>query len=321
MGSITKILVTGGAGFIGCHLVDRLLSQGFAVTVLDDFSSGRMQNISHHKKAKDFQVVHGDVRNTELLKNVVKDVDAVFHEAALVDAALSVKEPFLFNDVNVVGTLSLLRACADSGVKRFVFASSAAVYGNSKPVKKKEDMVLTPISPYGVTKLAAENYVRVFSELYGLETVSLRCFNVYGTRQSVGSSYGGVITAFLSRLLIGQAPIIFGDGKQSRDFVNVDDVVSANLLALKGKSAIGEVFNIGSGTSTTIYELTKMLRHLTNKGNLEPVFTEPRVGDIRHCLADIGKAKRLLGFLPKIKFREGLSRLLGEYRNIKNSVN
>jgi UDP-glucose 4-epimerase len=320
MRSLSKILVTGGAGFIGSHLVDRLLSEGFEVTILDDFSAGQMQNISRHKNAREFHVVHGDVRDAELVKKVVEDVDAVFHEAALVDVALSAKEPLLFNDVNVVGTLNLLRVCSDCGIRRFVFASSAAVYGDSRPAKKSEDMLLRPISPYGVTKLAAENYVRVFSKLYGLETVSLRCFNVYGPRQGVGSGYSGVITAFLNRLLNNQAPIIQGDGKQTRDFVNVDDVVSANMLALKSKNAVGEVFNIASGTAITINDLAKILQRITRKEYLKPVFTEPRAGDIKHCLADIGKAEGLLGFHQKVKISDGLSRLVRECLNTKRSL-
>lgn len=319
MRSISKILVTGGAGFIGSHLVDGLLSEGFEVTILDDFSAGQMQNISHHKNVRGFHVVHGDVRDAELVKNTVEDVDAVFHEAALIDVALSTKEPLLFNDVNVVGTLNLLEACADSGVRRFIFASSAAVYGDSEPATKNENMLPRPISPYGATKLASENYVRVFSELYGLETVSLRFFNVYGPRQGVGSTYGGVITVFLSRLLNGQAPIIHGDGKQTRDFVNVDDIVSAKMLALKSKNAVGEVFNIASGEATSIRELAMILQKATEKEYLSLVFAEPRAGDIKHCLADISKAKALLGFYPKVKIGDGLSRLVREYLNTSHS--
>jgi nucleoside-diphosphate-sugar epimerase len=315
-----KVLVTGGAGFIGSHLVDRLLAEGFEVTVLDDFSSGRRQNISHHKNAREFHVVHGDVRDTGLVKNVVEDVDAVFHEAALVDVALSVEKPFLFNDVNVVGTLNLLRVCANSGIRRFVFASSAAVYGNSRPAKKREDMLLRPTSPYGVTKLAAENYIRVFSELYGLETVILRYFNVYGLRQGVRSSYSGVVTAFLSRLLNSQAPIVHGDGRQTRDFVNVDDVVAANMLALKSNNAVGEVFNIASGMAITIGDLAKVMQRITEKECLKPVFTEPRTGDIKHCLADISKAERLLGFHPKMKISDGLLKLVCGHRDVKHPM-
>jgi len=302
--------VTGGAGFIGSHLVDRLLAEGFEVTVLDDFYAGRMENISCHKDVREFRLVRGDVRDAGLVKRVVEGVDGVFHEAALVDVSLSIENPLLFNEVNVTGTLNLLKACLDSDVKRFVFASSAAVYGDSKPAKKREDMLPGPISPYGVSKLAAENYVRVFGELYGLETVSLRYFNVYGPRQGFASSYSGVITAFMSRLLNSQPPVIHGDGKQSRDFVHVDDVVSANMLALESKNAVGEVFNVASGTTITINELAKILQQITHREDLNPVFTERRAGDIRHCSSDISKAQKQTGFHPKIPLEDGLSKLV-----------
>jgi len=310
MREFSRVLVTGGAGFIGSHLVGRLLAEGFEVWVLDDFSAGRMENVSCHNGVRGFHLVRGDVRDVDLVEKVVDGVDAVFHEAALVDVALSIENPVLFNEVNVVGTLNLLRACLGSDVKRFVFASSAAVYGDSKPARKREDMVPEPVSPYGVSKLAAESYVRVFNELYGLETVCLRCFNVYGSRQGVGSSYSGVITAFLSRLLRGEPPVIHGDGKQSRDFVHVDDVVSANLLALEKENAVGEVFNIASGTAVSVCELAKILQKITNKELLKPLFTEPRAGDIKHCLGDISKAQELLGFHPNIQLDDGLSRLV-----------
>jgi UDP-glucose 4-epimerase len=234
----------------------------------------------------------------------------VFHEAALVDVELSVKNPLLFNDVNVVGTLNLLKASADSSVKRFIFPSSAAVYGDSMPTKKKENMLPKPISPYGASKLAAEDYVHVFNNLYGLQTISLRCFNVYGPRQNSTSSYTGVITAFISRLLKCKPPIIHGDGKQSRDFVSVYDVVSANMLALESKAAVGEVFNIASGTSITIHRLAKILMRITKNQQLKPIFTRQRVGDIKHCSANINKAEALLGFHPKISIIDGLSKLI-----------
>jgi nucleoside-diphosphate-sugar epimerase len=307
---VSRVLVTGGAGFVGSHLVDRLLAEGFEVTVLDDFSSGRMENISCHKGVREFRLVRGDVRDAGLVKKVVEDVDGVFHLAALVDVALSIENPVLFNEVNVVGTLNLLRACVDSDVRRFIFASSAAVYGNSKRAKKREDMLPKPISPYGVSKLAAENYVQVFNEFYGLETVSMRYFNVYGPRQGFASSYSGVITAFMSRLLKGQPPVIHGDGKQSRDFVHVDDVASANMLALQSKNAVGGVFNIASGTAITVYELAKILQQITNMERLKPIFTESRAGDIKHCSGDIHKAEEILGFHPKIQLEDGLSKLV-----------
>lgn len=310
MKGCSKVLVTGGAGFIGSHLVDRLLVEGFEVTVLDDFSAGRMENISCHKDVEAFCLVRGDVRDVGLVEKVVEDVDVVFHEAALVDVALSVENPVLFNEVNVMGTLNLLKACVDSDVERFVFASSAAVYGDSKPAEKREDMLPEPISPYGVSKLAAESHVRVFNRLYGLETVCLRYFNVYGPRQGLASSYSGVITAFISRLLKGQPPVIYGDGRQSRDFVHVDDVVSANLLALEKENVVGGVFNIGSGNAVSVCELAKILQKITNTERLKPVFTEPRAGDIKHCSGDISKAEGLMGFHPKVRLEGGLSRLV-----------
>jgi nucleoside-diphosphate-sugar epimerase len=312
---ISKVLVTGGAGFIGSHLVDRLLGEDFEVTIFDDFSTGQMQNIFHHRDLKEFHLVRGDVRDIGLAKKVVEDVDAVFHEAALVNVPLSIQNPILFNDVNLVGTLNMLKACSDFNVKRFMFASSAAVYGDSKPARKSENTPCEPISPYAVSKLAAENYVKIFNELCGLETVSLRYFNVYGPRQVAGSSYNGVITAFISRLLSGQPPIIYGDGKQTRDFVHVDDVVSANMLALKNKNAVGEVFVIASGTTISVYELAKRLQQITNTERLKPIFAEPRVGDIRHCSADISKAEKLLGFRPKIRLEDGLSSLVKWHLN------
>jgi nucleoside-diphosphate-sugar epimerase len=307
----SKVLVTGGAGFIGSHLVDGLLREGFEVWVLDNFSFGLMENIAHHNDEKSFHLVKGDIRDSAIVAEVVKNVDVVFHEAALVDVALSIKDPLLFDDVNVDGTLNLLRASLDSNVKRFIFASSAAVYGNTAPAKKKEDMLLKPISPYGISKIASENYIQAFHELYGLETICLRYFNVYGPRQSFTSSYSGVITSFINRLLQNQPPIINGDGKQTRDFVHVDDVVSANLLALNSENVADEVFNIASGVTTSIYELAVMLQRITYANELTPIFAEAKIGDIEHASADIRKAEELLGFRPRMQLEDGLSGLVG----------
>jgi nucleoside-diphosphate-sugar epimerase len=216
----------------------------------------------------------------------------------------------LFNDVNLVGTLNLLKACSDSNVERFIFASSAAVYGDSKPVRKSENTLCKPTSPYAVSKLAAKKHVKVFNELYGLETASLRYFNVYGPRQSAESSYNAVITVFISRLLNGQPPIIHGDGKQTRDFVHVDEVMLPNMLALKNKNAVGAVFVIASATAISIRELAKRLQKITSAERLKPTFAEPRVGDGRHCSANVSKAEQLLGFQPKIGLEDGLSSLV-----------
>jgi len=313
MGKYSKVLVTGGAGFIGSHLVEGLLSKGYEVTVLDNFSYGKDENISGHVGSRGLHVIRGDIRDSVSVKRVVEDVDAVFHEAGLLEVALSVREPLLYNDVNVVGTLNLLNACLNSNVSRFVFASSGAVYGDLRPYEKREDMFPRPTSPYGVSKLAAENYVRITNELHGLETVSLRYFNVYGPRQSHSSSYSGVVIAFINQLLHDQPPIIYGDGMQTRDFVSVDDVVSANMLAMEGKNAVGEVFNVGTNASVTVLELAKMLQEVMKKGNLTPVFFKPRVGDVKHCSANISKAEALLGFKPRVKLKDGISRLVEWY--------
>lgn len=313
MGICSRVLVTGGAGFVGSHLVDRLLTEGFDVTVLDDFSGGQMRNVSAHVDNGSFRLVRGDVRDAGLVETIVKDVDAVFHEAALVDVPFSVENPRLFNDVNVVGTLNLLQACRASGVRRFVFASSAAVYGDLQPSKKTERMILKPASPYAVSKLAAENYVRVFNELYGLETVSLRYFNVYGPRQRFSSSYGAAIITFISRLLKGKPPIICGDGEQTRDFVHVDDVVSANILALHSNNAVGATLNIASGTAITIKDLAKALQRITKCEGLKPIYKEQRAGDVKHSVGDISEAKKLLGFRPKTELTQGLSKLVEWY--------
>jgi UDP-glucose 4-epimerase len=308
-----RILVTGGAGFIGSHLVDRLLSEGHEVKVIDDLSYGSMENVAQHKGNKNFHFIQGDIRKLDDVKKAVKDVDAVFHEAGLVGIIVSVQNPFLTNEVNVTGTLNLLKASSDIGVKRFVFASSAAVYGNPSKPKKKEDMPLDPTdSPYAASKLAAENYVSVFNKLYGLETVSLRYFNIYGPRQRVDiqTAYGSVILLFLNRLLRNMPPIIFGDGEQTRDFVYIQDVVEANMLALYSKNAAGEVFNIGTGTEVSINEVAKVMKDLMNNTDIQDVHAAPRPPDLRRGFADIEKARKLLGYNPQFTMSSGISDLI-----------
>ena len=311
-----KILVTGGAGFIGSHIVDRLLSEDLEVTVIDNLYTGKLENLVHHQGKKDFHFIEGHIQDLNLVKEIVKDKDAVFHEAALASVALSVENPILTNDTNVTGTLNLLKACLDSDVKRFVYASSASIYGETKTLPMREDMIARPISPYAVSKLTAENYAKIFYEIYGLETVSLRYFNVYGPRQSYGQ-YSGVITVFINRLLRNQSPIIYGDGEQTRDFVNVQDVVEANILALRSKNAVGEVFNIATGKPITVNRLAKTLLQITGKTDLKPVYTDSRLGDIKYGYADISKARRVLGFVPKISLKEGLTKLVKRYSNFE----
>ncbi len=309
--SYSKILVTGGAGFIGSHIVDRLLEEGFEVTVIDNLSTGRRENIAHRQNRKDFHYIKGDIRDTALIKKVVEDVDAVFHEAALVSVPRSIENPLLANEINVSGTLNLLKACADANVKRFIHASSTAIYGDGETLPLHEKLTPQPMSPYAVSKLAAENYVKIYYEVYGLNTVCLRYFNVYGPRQTY-SLYSGVITIFINRLLKNEPPIIYGDGKQTRDFIHVLDVVEANVLALTKKTAIGQVLNIATGNPTTINQLAAMLQQII-KTNLKPVYADSRPGDIKQSYADITKAKKLLQYNPKMSLKNGLTQLVEWY--------
>jgi nucleoside-diphosphate-sugar epimerase len=308
----SEILVTGGAGFIGSHIVDRLLEEGFKVRVLDNLFTGEKKNLAQHQNKKTFQFIEGDIRNFELAKKTVIGVDAVVHEAALVSVTRSVENPLLSNEINVTGTLNLLKACVDAHVKRFVLASSCAVYGDAETLPNHENLMPKPLSPYAADKLAAENYAKVFYDVYGLETVILRYFNVYGPRQKYGS-YSGVISTFINCLLENKPPTIYGDGEQTRDFINVKDVVEANMLALAKREAVGEVFNISTGEPITVNKLTETLQKIMGKTSLKPVHAEPRPGDIKHSYGDITKATRNLGYKPKVQLEKGLSELVKSY--------
>jgi len=305
----SKILVTGGVGFIGSHLVDRLLAEDVSVVILDNLHGGRLENIEQHIGKESFRFVKGDVRDSGLVRDLTRDVDAVVHLAAQVSVPESIRDPVLTNDVNVSGTLNLLSAMTNSDVRRFVFASSCAVYGDAKDLPTKEDYPLVPSSPYGVSKLAAESYVRVFYEVFGLQTVCLRCFNVYGHRQFY-SSYSGVIILFLRCLAKDLPLVIFGDGEQTRDFVHVKDIVEANILALRSEGIGGEIFNIGTGVATTINHLANALLETADKTYLELIHTEPRKGDIKNSVGDISKAKNKFNYKPKIPLRDGLVNLV-----------
>jgi len=308
----SRVLVTGGAGFIGSHIVDRLLEAGIEVTVLDNLFAGKIENIEQHMKNANFRFVKGDIRNSQLVRKIVKDVDAVFNDAAVVSVPRSVKKPLLANDVNVKGALTLLKASRDSNVKRFVQASSASIYGDTSTLPISEDMCPRPISPYAVSELAAENYARVFCSVYGLRTVCLRYFNVYGPRQTY-SQYSGVITIFAKQLLQDQSPTIYGDGEQTRDFVFVEDVVQANMLALEKSNAIGETFNIATGRPTTIVKLVETLQKVMNKTDLRVIRKEARKGDIERSYASIERARKTLGYSPKFSLQEGLKKLTESY--------
>ncbi len=310
-------LITGGAGFIGSHLADRLaqLDGIERVIVLDDLSSGSLDNLSACSRTGKLVFVRGDIRDQALISRLLEEhgVNLVFHEAAIVGVPVSTRDPVGTNDVNVGGTLSILMAALKADVERLVMASSCVVYGEAKRFPISEDEPPRPISPYGASKLAAEAYWMAFHETYGLKTVALRYFNVYGPRQKPGE-YGGVISIFISRVLAGQPPEIFGDGEQTRDFVHVSDVVEANLLAAEKASAVGEVFNVGSGVETSINRLAQMVLELTGRPDLEPVHGPPREGDIRRSWADISKARRVLGYQPRVSLEEGLRQLIERAR-------
>jgi len=305
-----RVLVTGGAGFIGSHLVNSLVREGFEVVVLDNFFSGRLENLSHIDK-HDFCLIRGDVRNKSDLRKALRNVAFVFHLAAIVNVPFSIENPLLVNEVNVDGTLNVLEESLKSGVERLVYASSCAVYGDPLRVPIDESHPTMPLSPYGVSKLVAEHYCRVFYEVYGLETVCLRLFNVYGSRQGSGP-YAGVISRFINLLRGGKSPVIFGDGNQTRDFVYVEDVVNACLLALKSEACIGEFVNVGSGVETSINELAEILIEFFGLSGVEPKHARPRVGDINRSCASLEKARSLLGYSPRFSLESGLGNMLRE---------
>ena len=311
IGLVDRVLVTGGAGFIGSHLVDGLMNGGFDVVVLDDLSSGRRKNLSVHFGKPNFCLVEGDVRDEADVKKALEGVDVVFHLAAIVSVDFSVKNPLMVNEVNVGGTLNVLRQSLKAGVKRFFYASSCAVYGEPVNLPINEEHPARPMSPYGVSKLAAEHYCRVFYEVYGFETVCLRFFNVYGPRQVVGP-YSGVIMKFIDRMKNGKPPIIYGGGGQTRDFVYVKDVVEANMLVLGCRHCAGEIINIGTGKQTTINELANILIGLSGIANIKPVYKAHRKGDIRNSHANISKAEKMLRYKPRITLKEGIRKLLHE---------
>jgi len=304
----SKILVTGGAGFIGSHLVNRLLADGCRVVVLDDLSSGKMQNLERHLNEPNFRFVKGDIRDKKTVNSVMGDVDAVIHEAAFTSVPLSIKNPKLTNDVNISGTLNLLTSSVKKNIGCFVLASSAAVYGVATKLPITENSSTQPLSPYGESKLGAEKKCQEFWKTNGLKTICLRYFNVYGPRQT-GGEYAGVIFQIFDRLQNNLPPIIYGDGKQTRDFIYVDDVVDATILALNSKAA-GETINVGTGRATSVIQVCQTLQKIMGKTALEPVHEAPRAGDIRHSQADVTKAKKILGYKPRFSLEDGLKKFV-----------
>ena len=304
-------LVTGGSGFIGSHLCHKLLEEGHKVRVLDNLSSGKRKNLAGIDS--EIEWFEGELCDKEVLDRCLQGVEYVLHHAAVASVQTSVERPLFEQEVNVVGTLDLLEAARRAGVRRLVFAASAAAYGNNLQVPKREDMLPSPESPYAISKLTGEHYCRVYSSIYGLETVCLRYFNVFGPRQDPASPYSGVISIFAERMLAGRAPTIFGDGKQTRDFVYVQDVAAANMLACRVTSAQGQIYNIGSGRSVDIRELIEALNGALET-QLEPEFAEARSGDVRASLADISRARTELGYEPSTDLYEGLRRVVAWMR-------
>ena len=301
---MARYVVTGGAGFIGSHTAEALAEKGEEVRILDNFSTGKRQNLSgvDHQ----IELIEGDIRNTAVCREVMAQAQYVVHLAALHEVPRSVEQPAETHDVNVTGILNLLVAARDAGVKRFVYASSSAVYGDNPILPRSEEMVPLPTSsPYAVSKLAGEYYCRLFSHLYGLETVSLRFFNIFGPRQDAASDYAGVIPKFISALLSNTAPTIYGDGEQSRDFTHVLDCVDAVLRACHTDGLSGQVLNIGTGKPTTVNQLCSHLQEILHR-KIPPRFGPPQPGDIKCDYADIRKASRLLSYQPRWDIEQGL---------------
>ena len=306
-----NILVTGGAGFIGSHLVRAFVRDGHTVRVLDDFSSGSRGNL--REVARSIEVLKGDCADPRTAERAAKGIDVVYHEAAVPSVALSVADPAGSHRASATATLQMLLAARDAGVRRFVYAGSSSVYGDPPEQPKTESMAPRPLSPYAVGKLTGEMYVRLFASLYGMETLTLRYFNVFGPRQNPSSPYSGVISLFTTALLGGRTPVIYGDGKQSRDFTYVDNVVEANRLALDAKGLAGQAVNVATGKSVTLLALLRSLGAITGQA-AKARHAKVRAGDIRHSLADIRQARRLLGYRPIVDFQTGLARTVDWYR-------
>jgi UDP-N-acetylglucosamine/UDP-N-acetyl-alpha-D-glucosaminouronate 4-epimerase len=296
-------LVTGGAGFIGSNIAEALVRRGHRVRVLDDFSTGRRENLAD----LGVEVVEGDLRDAATVRRAVAGVDGVFHQAALRSVPRSVDDPLSSNEVNVTGSLVLLLACREARVRRLVYASSSSVYGDDPTLPKVETLPTQPISPYAVSKLAAEHYCQTFARLYGLETVSLRYFNVFGPRQNPESKYSAVIPRFLAQALAGEPLEVHGDGEQSRDFTYIDNVVQANVLAMTTPGVSGEVFNVACGTRHSLLAIADAIAGFLGR-QLARNHIAARAGDVRHTQADIGKAERLLGYRPAVDFATGMRR-------------
>jgi nucleoside-diphosphate-sugar epimerase len=303
-------VVTGGAGFIGSHLAEELVRRGERVRIVDSLITGHTRNFAH---VPDVEFLQGDLADAEVAARGVAGADYVLHQAAIPSVPRSVKDPITSNRANVDATLSVLVAARDAGVKRVVYAASSSAYGNAAALPKREDMATAPLSPYALQKLVGEQYMQMFTALYGIETVSIRYFNVFGPRQDPSSPYSGVISLFITALLAGRAPIIYGDGEQTRDFTYVANVVDGVLRAAQAEGASGAVINVATGGRISLNVLFDTLKRIIGAG-VAPTYAEPRAGDVRDSQADIGKAQALLGYTPSVDLEEGLRRTVDWYR-------
>jgi nucleoside-diphosphate-sugar epimerase len=305
-------LITGGAGFIGSNMVRFLLEKGEKVRVLDNFETGKRENLT--EVAKQIEIIEGDIRNLDIVKKAVQGTEVVYHLAALGSVPRSMKDPATTHDVNVNGTFNVLMAARDAKARRIVFASSSSVYGQSPVLPQHEGLPLAPISPYGATKAIGEIYFRAFYQTYGTQSVCLRYYNVFGPRQDPTSQYAAAIPLFVSALLKNKSPMIFDDGEQSRGFTYIENVTQANWLAANAKETGGEAINISTKNAVTVNTVVNTIRKLMDKENIKPVYAPPRPGDIKHSLADVTRAKELLGYEPFVSFEQGIKKAIGWYQ-------
>ena len=305
-------LITGGAGFIGSNMARFLLEKGENVRVLDNFETGKKENIDEISCR--IELITGDIRDVDIVKKSVDKVDVVYHLAALGSVPRSVADPVTSHDVNVNGIFNMLEASRGAKVKRFVFASSSSVYGQSPVLPQHEDLPLAPISPYGATKAIGEIYCKTFFETYGLQTIALRYYNVFGPRQDPNSQYAAAIPLFVSALMRDKSPIIFDDGEQTRGFTYIENVMNANWLAATAEQTKGQAINISTSSAVSVNTVVNTIRELLDKEDIKPVYDPPRAGDIKHSLADVSKAKEVIGYEPKVSFEDGIRRAIGWYQ-------
>ncbi len=310
---MANVMVTGGAGFIGSHLATKFVELGHRVRVFDNFSTGHRENLSH--LGDSVEIMEADLRNPAECAAACADMEFVFHEAAIPSVPKSVEDPQASHDANVTGTFNMLRAAQQSGVRRFIYAASSSAYGDTEESPKHEDITPAPLSPYAVQKLAGEHYARAFFECYGLETVSLRYFNVFGARQDPNSQYAAVIPAFITAILRGTPLTVYGDGEQTRDFSFIENVVHGNVLAMQAERTAGESVNVACGDRISVNTVVREINRLLGT-SVEPCYVDPRPGDVKHSCADIRRAGELLGYKPLVSFDDGLRQVVDHYRSI-----